>query len=356
MKTVAIVGIQGVPAKYGGFENMVENIIGENCDEGFNYTVFCSKKDYSEYLDSYKGVKLRWIPFFHANGVESIPYDMLSLCKVGRKKYDVTLILGVSGCLFLPIFRLYNHNKLIINIDGLEHHREKWGKIARWVLRKSEEMAVRYADVIISDNKAIQDYVTENYGVSSAFIAYGGDHVKRNVDDEFVMDILSRYNLKKKSYAISICRIEPENNSHIILDAFSKTGDRLIFIGNWFHSEYSRSLKKKYCNYENITMLDSIYDLDILYVLRSQCYVYIHGHSAGGTNPSLVEAMYFNVPIIAYDCIYNRETTHNKAYYFKNSNDIIALKDKVLDGESLYSIAIENYTWNKVAKQYEALY
>ena len=151
---VAIVGTQGVPANYGGFESLVENLLGDNCPEDVEYTVFCSSKDMPDQLSSHKNACLKYIPL-HANGFQSIPYDMLSLCRC-LKGYDVVMVLGVSGCLFLPIFRIFNRRRLIINIDGLEHRREKWGKLARWVLKTSEAMAIRFADIIIADNKGIQ--------------------------------------------------------------------------------------------------------------------------------------------------------------------------------------------------------
>lgn len=355
-KKVAIVGIQGVPAKYGGFETLVENIIGDNCSPGVCYTIFCSGKDYTTRMDSYKGTNLKYIPFFHANGAQSTPYDILSMLKC-LHGYDTVVILGVSGCIFLPIFRLLYRKRLIVNIDGLEHKRAKWGKFTKWFLRTSEAMAVRFADVIIADNKGIQDYVTDTYHKLSELIAYGGDHVQRMLSEQQQQNILQKYGVTAENYAISVCRIEPENNSHAICEAFATSGKDLVFVGNWNRSEYSRSLKEKYSQYNNIRMIDSLYDLDELYALRNHCECYIHGHSAGGTNPSLVEAMFFAKPIIAYDVVYNRETTENKAYYFKDTDSLIELllnKDK--NGASMLEIAKRRYTWKHVAKQYEAIY
>ncbi len=353
---VAIVGTQGVPANYGGFESLVENLLGDNCPENVDYTVFCSSKDMPDKRPEYKGAKLKYVGL-HANGAQSIFYDILSMCRV-INGFDVILILGVSGCLFMPVLRMMSGSRIIVNIDGLEHKRAKWGRIAKWILRSSESMAVRFADVIVSDNKGIQDYVTETYGKPSELIAYGGDHVKRNLSKEFVENTLGKYNLKKGNYAITVCRIEPENNSHVILEAFSKTDKDLVFIGNWNHSEYSRQLKETYSKYPNIKILDAIYDLDILYALRSNAGIYMHGHSAGGTNPSLVEAMFFGIPIIACDVVYNRETTENKAYYFKTTDDILAhLKDdQVLTGVDMVEIANRRYTWRHISDQYCKLY
>lgn len=352
---VAIVGTQGVPANYGGFESLVENLLGAHCPENVDYTVFCSSKDMPDRRPEYKGAKLKYVGL-HANGAQSIPYDILSMCKVVRG-YDVILVLGVSGCLFMPVLRGLSHSRIIVNIDGLEHRRAKWGKTARWVLRTSEAMAVRFADIIVSDNKGIQDYVTDTYGKSSELIAYGGDHVKRNISDEFIASTLDKYGLKKGDYAITVCRIEPENNSHVILKAFSKTDKTLVFIGNWNHSEYARQLKESYSEFPNIHILDAIYDLDILYALRSNAGIYMHGHSAGGTNPSLVEAMFFGIPIIACDVIYNRETTENKAYYFKSTDDIIChLNSSLLNGEEMIEVANRRYTWKHISEQYCKLY
>lgn len=368
MKQVAIVGTQGVPAKYGGFETLVENMIGDHTSSEVRYTVFCSGKDYAERREEYKGARLKYVPLFHANGAQSTPYDILSMLKTVHG-YDTVVILGVSGCIFLPVFRLLYRKKLIVNIDGLEHRRAKWGKFAKWFLRTSEAMAVHYADVVIADNKGIQDYVSETYHKPSELIAYGGDHGQRTVSLPRQEEILNQYGVKSEDYAISVCRIEPENNSHLILEAFSCTNEPLIFIGNWERSEYSRRLKERYKSSANIRMIDSVYDLDTLYTLRSQCSCYIHGHSAGGTNPSLVEAMFFGKPIWAYDVIYNRETTENKASYFKTTGDLVALlagrsqegcmmkRDSMMkEGNILKEIAQRRYTWKHIATQYENLY
>lgn len=368
-KKVAIVGIQGLPAKYGGFETMVENIIGENCSDGIEYTVFGSSKDMvkTKDLKEYKGAKLRYVDSFKANGAQSTPYDIVSLLKCVGKGYDVVLVLGVSGCIFLPIFRLLYRGKLIVNIDGLEHRRAKWGKFAKWFLRFSEKCAVKMADVIVSDNVGIQDYVTETYGKHSEMIAYGGDQALREVSEERQKEILAKFGLEKGRYAFTVCRIEPENNCHVTLEAFAKMEKdenpelkKLMFVGNWSRSSYGYEMMAKYENYNNILIQTPIYDLDTLYVLRSNAGMYVHGHSAGGTNPSLVEAMQFHVPIVAYDCVYNRETTHNKAMYFKDADSLVEhLRDEQNHsavGLAMQEIAKKEYQWKIIAEKYEALY
>jgi len=353
---VAIVGTMGVPAKYGGFESLVENLIGDNCPEDVKYTIFCSGKDYKEHLKEYKGARLKYINVFHANGVQSILYDVMSLLQC-FKSYDTILILGVSGCAFLPIFRIFSKKRLIINIDGLEHRRDKWNSIAKWFLRFSERQAVRFANVVVVDNKGIQDYVAETYNKDSVLIAYGGDHVLRELQEQKQLEILNKYGIERYSYGFCVCRIEPENNVHLILEAFANKEHPLVFVGNWDRSEYGKCLKEKYKAVECMKLLDSEYDLDVLYALRNNCRCYVHGHSAGGTNPSLVEAMFFGRPILAFDVVYNRETTKNKAYYFKNVDDLVSLIDiQHLEGGCMRTIAEECYVWSKITKQYVNLF
>lgn len=355
MIKVAVVGSQGVPATYGGFESLVENLLGENCPEDIKYTVFCSSKDMPSLLPTYKGADLKYVPL-KANGIQSVPYDMISMCKC-LGNYDVILVLGVSGCIFLPFFNIFNRKKIIINIDGQEYKRAKWGKLAKWILRVSEAMAVKFSDVVIADNKGIQDYVTETYGKDSVLISYGGDHAQRELKPEFIKKTLEDYGLTPDSYAISVCRIEPENNSETVLEAFSKSDKILVYIGNWDNSEYGKSLKERYKDFSNLILLDAIYDLDILYALRANANLYIHGHSAGGTNPSLVEAMFFSIPIIAFDVVYNRETTENMAYYFKDADQLLEIiQSSDLNGDEMKKIAERRYNWKTISSQYANLF
>lgn len=355
---ISIIGSVGIPAKYGGFETLVEQLVLHNKSEDIQFSVYCSGKYYSEKRWVYHGAKTEYIPL-KANGLQSILYDIVSLIKASRRS-DSILILGVSGCIFLPFFRIFSKTKLLINIDGLEHKRDKWNKWIRKFLKFSEKLATKYGDHIIVDNKGIQDYVKKEYNINSHLIEYGGDHVLSSYLPNEEEKVLSQFNLEKQNYGLGICRIEPENNVHLILEAYAQSNSNLIFIGNWDHSDYSRSLKKKYENYPNIFLSPAIYDIKILNILRTNAKIYLHGHSAGGTNPSLVEAMFFKNPILAFDCIYNRESTENKGLYFKNINDIIKVINSFQDyshiGNDLYEIAKEKYTWDIIYKKYENIF
>jgi glycosyltransferase involved in cell wall biosynthesis len=356
MKKIAIIGTVGIPAKYGGFETLVEYLV-EYLAKDYDITVFCSAKSYYNQPTEYNSAKLEYINL-NANGFQSIPYDIISIFKALRES-DVLLILGVSGCIILPFLRIFSKKRIVINIDGLEWKRDKWNKQAKWFLKYSEKLAVKYADVVISDNKVIQEYVLKEYNIKSEFIAYGADHVaKEKLSDE----IKIIYPFLNEQYAFTVCRIEPENNIHLILDAFAEYKKfNIVIVGNWMNSEYGHKLKEKYAKSKNIFLLDPIYEQNILNQMRSNCSIYIHGHSAGGTNPSLVEAMYLGLPVFAFGVQYNVETTDNKAKYFKNKKELIQLLE-ITDftelkniGCSMKNIAQENYIWRKISQQYSKL-
>ncbi len=357
---VAIIGTQGLPAKYGGFETLVEYLVTNKISPAVEYTVFCSARDYAERPTEYNGARLKYVHVFHANGIHSIPYDIISFIKALRG-YDSVLVLGTSGCVFLPVFRLLCPRKrLVVNIDGLEHRRAKWGRAARWFLRFSEAMAVRFADDIVVDNQAILDYVAATYNRPSTLIAYGADHARREVCESSQTEILAGYGLAPQGYDLALCRIEPENNCHVILDACAGAGRTTVFVGNWDRNHYGQQLRERYASTPHIRLIDAVYELDTLYALRRNCRVYLHGHSAGGTNPSLVEAMMLAAPVVAFDCPYNRETTEHAADYFHDSTSLLGLLDGRCDlpanGRKMQEIALRRYMWRNIVEQYEQLY
>ena len=356
-RMVAVVGTVGLPANYGGFETLVENLVRYHDDKDLVdvVTVYCSSKSYSEKKDFYLSAKLKYISL-NANGSQSIPYDILSLFSAIWARNDIVLLLGVSGAVALPLIRLFSSAKIITNIDGIEWRRQKWQGLAKWFLRLSEKMAVRFSHEVIADNGAIADYVKESYGVDSHVIAYGGDHAVA-IESVSVLDLKL-----PNEYTFSVCRIEPENNIEMIVDAFSELKSHsLVMVGNWSNSEYGRAICDRFSACENLYLLDPIYDLGKLRMLRSQAFLYVHGHSAGGTNPSLVEAMHFGIPILAFDCDFNRSTTADKALFFNSSS---SLKDGILSmspelsgrvGSDMLDLARERYTWGVVAEQYFSL-
>ncbi len=359
MKKVAIIGTAGVPGRYGGFETLAHNLVLQLGNQ-FDITVYNSKKVYKkeERVPEWHGAKIVYLPL-SANGLSSILYDIISMIHAIFYA-DILLILGVSGGIFIPFIRLFSNKKLAVNIDGLEWKREKWHPVVRKFLHLSEILAVKFSHATITDNAAIQRYAGIFYKTTNTLIAYGSNHAhKENISDS----LLKKYKFLSKPYAFSVARIEPENNVHIILKAFSLLpNENLVFIGNWKRSDYGKDLLKKYDKYPNIHLLDPIYDQKVLDQFRSNCQLYLHGHSAGGTNPSLVEAMYLELPIFAFNVQYNRATTKNLALYFSTAEELKTLiksTNKIIlknIASEMLRVALQNYTWNKVANEYKNIF
>lgn len=357
-KKLSVIGTVGLPANYGGFETLADHIV-RNLGDDYDITVYCSKKKYSKENrpSKYLNARLKYLPF-DANGVQSIIYDSISIIH-SLFFADVLLVLGVAGSWILPFVRLFTNKKIIVSVDGIEWKRDKWNLVARMYLWWAEKIAVKYSHIDITDNESIQDYTASRYGSLSRIIEYGADHtlqVKPTLKDKEDFPFI------KLPYALKVCRIEPENNVHVVLEAFKRLPKRtMVIIGNWEKSEYGKKLRKKYHCYKNIILLDPIYDQRTLDMIRGNALVYIHGHSAGGTNPSLVEAMFLGLPVIAFNVSYNKTTTERSALYFTKIDELVGIIENTnidtykIIGLQMKSIANRRYTWSIIAKKYHYL-
>lgn len=359
--TASIVGCVGLPARYGGFETLAANLASYRdahelpCD----LTVYCSGKTYREQPDHYGGIRLRYIPL-EANGVSSILYDALSILDAVRRRDQVILVLGVSGAIILPLVRLISRVRLVVNIDGLEWKRPKWSSAAARFLRFSEWLAVRTAHVVVADNRGIVDHVQAAYGQTAAEIPYGGDHAVALLNANQETRGSDRADDHTATpYALMLCRIEPENHIHMILEAFDRSGAiDLVAVGNWAGSDYGRALRDRYRDHSHIRIMDPVFDPQALSSLRAGAALYVHGHSAGGTNPALVEMMHFGTPVAAFDCSYNRYTTQDAAAYFHSAEQLAEIVDRfdpaayAEQGSVMRDIARQRYTWDTVGQQY----
>jgi glycosyltransferase involved in cell wall biosynthesis len=356
---IAIIGTVGLPAKYGGFETLANHLVS-NLSNEFDFTVYCSKKRYTqkERVATFKGAKLEYINL-EANGVQSIIYDSISILK-SLKNHDVLLILGVAGAWILPFIKWFTNKKIIVSIDGIEWKRDKWSFLAKLYLWWAEKIAVKYSHFDISDNESIQDYTAIRYETLSKVIEYGADHTSHVIPST---EDIKKYSFLTEDYAVKVCRIEPENNVEMVLEAFATNQNiKLVLVGNWNNSVYGKTLKTKFMNYKNIYLFDPIYNQREIDLIRGNATFYIHGHSAGGTNPSLVEAMYLGLPIMAFQISYNRTTTENKALYFSDAANLVnlLLKTNATNlakvSQNMKEIANRRYTWKIVTKKYSHLF
>ena len=357
---ISIVGIVGLPPNYGGFETFADQVV-KRLGNKFQFRVYCSSGSYQEKQKEYFGAVLKYLPL-KANGWQSTFYDGIAMLDAVFHS-DIIFVLGVSGAVFMPLTQWLCNllgKKLIVHMDGLEWKRAKWGRFARSFLRYSEALAVKYAHVVVTDNQAVADYTEHRYGKRPVVIEYGADDVLEKVFLDAKKDI--PVDLFDK-YAVAVSRAEPENNVELILEAFKNLPEvNLVYVSNWNHSRWSKELKEKYKNVPNIKMIGPIYDQRVLNRIRSKASFYVHGHSVGGTNPSLVEAMWLGLPVIAYDVPFNRTVTENSAFYFKTTEELMHivqnLTDKVLEENAgkMLKIAKKKYSWDKILGQYEKLF
>jgi glycosyltransferase involved in cell wall biosynthesis len=350
---IAVLGTVGVPGSYGGFETLAENLVRYHArmNRPEILTVWCSSKSKIDPPEKYLTAHLRYLNL-KANGVQSTLYDVISLWQAIRSGHDRIVLLGVSGAIALPLLRLISRTCIVTNIDGIEWKREKWGGLARAMLRASEWAAVRFSHEVIADNEAIAEHVRAAYGKDAAVIAYGGDHATAYSGPCAPADDLP------DRYALALCRIEPENNVEMILEAFARLKMPLVFVGNWNNSTYGANLRSRFRLHANLYLLDPVYEPGPLHALRARAHFYVHGHSAGGTNPSLVEMMHFGIPVFAHGCVFNRHSTHNRARYFDTSEDLEMLvqglnsQDAAAIGEAMLELAHQHYTWDRIGKAY----
>jgi len=350
---IAIVGCQGLPARYGGYETLVD-YLAEYKPENADVTVYCSSRIYKgEKPPTYKGVTLEYIDL-PSNGLSSCFYDMYTIVKSVRK-YDKILILGSSGGLIMPFLVRYR-KKFVLNIGGIEWMRSKYNFLLQKFVRVLMKISVSSSGSLIADNIGIKDYIQEEYKRSdSVVIEYGGDQAQKI---EISQVGIQKYPFLENKYAIAIARIQSDNNVELLLEAFKDEKLPLVYIGNWDVSDYSKKIKNKYSGYSNLILLDAIFDLEELNMLRGNCFLYLHAHSAGGTNPSLVEAMHLDVPVYCYGNIFNKYVTDNKTMYFTTVDELKVLienlNEKLLTSiaQSLKSIATEKYTWKVIARKY----
>jgi len=356
---IAILGTRGIPAHYGGFETFAEKLAVGLCERGFDVTVFCESGEASG-TDSYHGVKLRYVPAPSLGPFQTMVYDVRSLW-TARKGYDLVYMLGYGAAFFCQIPRFWG-TEVWINPDGLEWARAKWGLVARSYFHLMEWTSVHVANRIIADADVIAASLARRHGVlpNCVVIPYGCDIV----EEPPPTDPIRVWSLFPNGYYLVVCRLEPENHVFEILQAFQKcrSDKPLIVVGN--HLNDTRYVKKlRSVNDSRVRMIGTVYDRVTLSSLRYYAQGYIHGHSVGGTNPSLLEAMGCGNLIFAHDNPFNRETLGPYGIYFQDAQDLataINSAERETGGRERFKRgvqrrAMENYSWPSVVSQYATL-
>ena len=351
---LAIIGTRGIPNYHGGFEQFAEYFSIHMANHGHEVFVYNSHSHpFQE--QNYKGVNIihRRDPENKIGTAGQFIYDLNCILDARKRKFDLILQLGYTSS---SIWGGLLPKKAIIvtNMDGLEWKRSKYNKSVQRYLQKAEKWAIDTSDFLISDSLGIQEYIKNKYGKSSKYIPYGA-----GLFETPERTILEEYGLSEMNYNMLIARLEPENNIETILDGVVMGATKFPFLVIGKHeTAYGEYLKKRYEGHNLIRFIGGVYNIEHLNNLRFFSNIYFHGHSVGGTNPSLLEAMASGSLIAAHNNIFNKSILGEDAFYFNDKNEVTALIEKRKDA---YSEMVANnfikikdeYTWDKINLEYE---
>ena len=353
---IAIIGTRGIPNNHGGFEQFAEHFSVYLAQKGHEVSVYNSHNH--PFKDNlYKGVHILhcYDPEYKIGTAGQFVYDFNCIMDTRQRNFDVILQLGYTSS-SIWYWMMPKKSLIITNMDGMEWKRSKYSKKVRKFLEYAEKLVVKSSDFLISDSIGIQEYIKKKYNKTSELIAYGAT-LFTNPNPE----ILKAYNVKEFAYCVIIARLEPENNIETIVQGYdaSKTENDLIIFGGL--NEYGKKLQKKYEHNKHIRFMGANYNQEDLNNLRYYSRYYFHGHSVGGTNPSLLEAMASSALIIANDNVFNKSILESDAIYFENSADIERALKEDIAFEQKTSFTAQNaikieklYAWEKINLSYES--
>jgi len=344
---VAVLGHRGIPPHYGGFDSVAWNLAKHLPQRGFQLYIF-SERSYRSSKPSIPGVRLVYLPVLERMRILSeVVYDILGLtwCSF-RPDVKVVYLLGYSAAPFCIIPRIFG-KKVVVNVDGLEWKRRKFGPVIRQMLHVLERLTHYVSDYLVFDSREIQAFHEREYGGHASL---------------FLPQCISEYDFatETSNYYLAVARFEPENNLNMIIEGFQRSGSKneLWLVGTSSNRKYNNELKTL-ARVPQVRFLGPIYG-EKLGQLRRKCFAYVHGHEVGGTNPSLLEALSYGNPVLAMDVPFNREVAGSAGLYFRNAETLAKLVDLLEANpglrEKMRITAFENahnYDRDKIMGDYE---
>jgi len=354
---IGILGTRGIPNHYGGFEQFAEYLSTGLVAKGHEVFVYNSH-NHPYHNNTWNNVQLIhcYDPEYQLGSFGQFIYDFNCIIDARRRNFDVILMLGFTSSSawgwFYP-----DQSTLIFNMDGLEWKRTKYSKPVQKFLLLAEKLAVRFSHYYIADSVVIQSYLKSKYAIASEHIPYGAE-IHDNEDEQ----LLQEYGVKKHDYFILMARMAAENNIEMILDGFhaSNSSKKFLVVGS-VDNKTGRHLVQKFKNDERILFTGGIYNHpQKIHSLKIYSNLYFHGHSVGGTNPSLLEAMASRSLVVAHDNLFNRAVLQQDAYYFASPNEVREIientyrngREMVMINNNLQKIK-EQFSWENVIKKYE---
>jgi len=358
---IAMIGTRGVPARYGGFETAVEEIGRRLVARGHQVTVYCRSSD-ADRPSEHLGMRLVHLPAARRKTLETLSHTALSAAHVVAKGgHDVAIVFNAANAPFVPALHL-RRLPVAVHVDGLEWKRAKWSGAGKRFYRIAEGLAVRWADALIADAQGIADYYIDEFGAATDLIAYGAP-----ILDEPGSDRLAALNVEPGEYHLVVARFEPENHVDLAIEGYLRSAATapLIVVGSApYAGDYTRRIVRLASADRRVRLVGGIWDQAQLDQLYAHARTYIHGHSVGGTNPSLLRAMGAGAPVLAYDVSFNREVTGtDDAGFWSDPTALARLVEQAeadvelskLLGRRLRVSAQERYNWEGVTDAYEKM-
>jgi len=357
---IAIMGIRGIPANYGGFETFAEELAPRLVERGHEVTVYGRSNNIKHPGKYYRGVRLVILPTLAHKYFDTVAHTFLCVLHSLKERYDAVLICNSANSAFAWIPRLASQ-KVALNVDGLEWKRQKWNKLGKMYYKMSERIATFTPNEVVTDARDIEKYYLQTYNRRSTFIPYGAP-----VERVHTSEVLARLGVAPRQYVLYVSRLEPENNAHLVVQAYEKarTDFPLLIVGDApYSADYIRELKST--KDPRIVFTGYIFGQGYR-ELQSNAYFYIQATEVGGTHPALIESMGHGNCVLANDVPEHREVLAEAGLYFTThgaedlSTKIQMLLDQPQLVEKYRALAVrriaENYTWDKITEQYERLF
>lgn len=357
--TIAMVGTRGVPAAYGGFETAVEEVGRRLADRGHDVVVYT--RGSTSRAKTHLGMRVVHLPAVPVKQIETLSHTGFStLHLMTRRRPDATFVFNAANSPFLPLLRL-RRAPVALHMDGLEWRRSKWGPRGKAYYRWAEQFGVRTADALIADAPGISDYYTHQFDVPTEMIRYGAPLL-----DSVAAGRVEELGVSPGGYHLVVARFEPENHVQEIVEGYRRSSATLplVVVGSApYSSEYTERIHRAAAGDDRIRLVGGVFDQELLDALYFHALTYDHGHSVGGTNPSLLRAMGAGTAVIAFDVPFNREVLDGEGWYFSEPDDVArAFEEAETDAEhtrSLGASAKERarvaFRWDDVADSYEML-
>ncbi len=357
---IVILGTRGIPASYGGFETFAEHLSTRLVARGHEVTVYGRAHYVSPRQLEYHGVRLKVLPTIRHKYFDTVVHSFLSVVHAVSSRFDAALICNAANAPFAPILRLTG-TPVAINVDGLEHKRKKWGWLGRRYYLAAERLATILPNVMVTDAQVIQDYYLARYHAKSEMIAYGSE-VERRPDRAAVR----RWRAEPNRYVLYVSRLEPENNAHLVIEAFKKvrTAYRLLIVGDApYAHDYISDLKARARGDKRIVFTGFVFGQDYR-ALQQNAYCYVHATEVGGTHPALLEAMGYGNCVLTLATPENIEAVGDAGITYADEFDLTKKLQRVLrDGSLVQSyrnraqVRVQRYyDWDRVVDQYERLF